>query len=92
MLVDAEYRPAIGAAVPFKVGFERPGQVELDGAVHTTDYSIEYQSADITLKRDQIVWVKASGDSAYLQYKVRQTPQAKGDGTFIRAFLEKVSE
>ncbi len=85
MLSGAEYVPTSGPAVPFDVDFRRPDQVVLDGMVHTTDYSIEYQSADITLQRDDIVRVDG------VTYKVRQTPAAKGDGTFVIALLEEVS-
>lgn len=85
MLDEAVYQPADGAAVPFDVGFTRPDTVVLDGMVHSTDYSIEYQGADIELKRGYVLQI--SGGT----YKVRQTPNAKGDGTFYVAALEKVS-
>jgi hypothetical protein len=84
LLTNAEYRPAGGPVVPFKVGFKRPDQIVLDGIVHSTDYSIEYQSADIALKRDDVVEILGA------QYRVRQSPMAQGDGTFMLAQLEKV--
>lgn len=84
MLDAAIFRPAGGGEVPFDVGFKRPDQIALDGVVHTTDYSIEYQSADVTLQRSDVIEILGA------QYSVRQTPQAKGDGTFMTALLEKV--
>lgn len=84
MLDSALHQPDTGPLIDFDVGFQRPGQVVLEGMVHTTDYSIEYQSADIELKRGAVVTIL--GDA----YKVRQTPIAKGDGAFVIALLEKV--
>ncbi len=86
MLDEATYQPLGGGpAVPFDVSFSRPDQVVLDGMVHSTDYSIEYQSADIVLKRGNAVQIAGEGE-----FTVRQTPMAKGDGTFVIAPLEKV--
>jgi hypothetical protein len=84
MLDVAVYQPLNGVAVPFAVGFNRPDQVVLDGMVHTTDYSIEYQAADIELQRGYVLRIDG------VDYKVRQTPAAKGDGTFYVAALEVV--
>lgn len=84
MLDEAVYQPADRPAVPFDVSFTRPDQVVLDGMVHSTDYSIEYQGADIELKRGYVLQILGG------TYKVRQTPAAKGDGTFYVASLEKV--
>lgn len=84
MLVSASYQPSVGPLIEFDVGFTRPDQIVLDGVVHSTDYTIEYQRADVTLKRDYLVTVDGG------HYKVRQTPVAKGDGTFMRALLETV--
>jgi hypothetical protein len=85
MLGEATHQPADGPVISFDVGFARPDQVVLDGVVHSTDYSIEYQSADIELKRGNAVQIAGEG-----QFTVRQTPMAKGDGTFVVASLEKV--
>ena len=79
------YQPDAGPAINFEVGFQRPDQIVLDGMVHSADYSIEHQSADIVLKRSYIVQV--SGE----QFRVKQTPTAKGDGTFFLALLEKIA-
>lgn len=84
MLSAVEFVPASGPAVPFDADFRRPDQVVLEGMVHTTDYSIEYQAADVVLARGDVVTV--AGQS----FKVRQTPVAKGDGTFVIALLEEV--
>ena len=85
MLDAATHQPAGGPLISFDVGFARPDQVVLDGMVHSTDYSIEYQSADIELKRGNAVQIAGEG-----QFTVRQTPMAKGGGTFAVASLEKV--
>lgn len=85
MLDVATYQPPIGPALDFDVGFKRPDQVVLDGMVHTTDYSIEYLASAVELKRSFIIAV------AGVQYKVRQTPMANGDGEFVTALLEKVT-
>lgn len=85
MLDEAVHQPVGGPAVAFDVSFARPDQVVLDGMVHSTDYSIEYQGADIGLQRGYVLQL-AGGT-----YKVRQTPTAKGDGTFYVAALEKVA-
>ena len=85
MLDVASYQPPIGQAIDFDVGFKRPDQVVLDGMVHTTDYSIEYLASAVELKRGFIIAV------AGVQYKVRQTPMANGDGEFVTALLEKVA-
>jgi hypothetical protein len=84
MLNVAVYQPLNGVAVSFDVGFSRPDQVVLDGMVHTTDYSIEYQAADIELQRGYVLRIDG------VDYKVRQTPAAKGNGTFYVAELEVV--
>jgi hypothetical protein len=85
MLVDAAYQPPVGPLIIFKAGFNRPDQVVLDGMVHSTDYTIEYQRADVELKRGALIEIEGEA------YKVRQTPNAKGDGTFSVATLEKVA-
>jgi len=84
MLDVAVYQPLNGIAIPFDVSFKRPDQVVLDGMVHTTDYSIEYQAVDIVLQRGYVLRIEG------IDYKVRQTPSAKGDGTFYVASLEVV--
>jgi len=90
MLSAASYLPGVGAPVPFDVNLQRPDQIVLDGMVHSTDYSIEYQSADVTLSRDSVIHI-TTAQFGTENFKVRQTPQAKGDGTFMQALLEKTS-
>ena len=85
MLDIATFQPASGPALDVDVEFRRPDQVLLDGMVHSTDYSIEYQAADLPFKRGDMVQILAAA------YKIRQTPTAKGDGTFVIAQLEKVT-
>lgn len=84
MLDVAVYQPLNGVAVPFDVSFSRPDEIVMDGMVHTTDYTIEYQAGDIELQRGHVLRIKG------VDYKVRQTPKAKGDGTFVIAMLEVV--
>lgn len=81
----ASYQLAPDLVCGFDVEFRRPDQVVLDGMVHSTDYSIEYQGTDAQLKRGQVLRIDG------VEYKVRQTPTAKGDGTFVIALLEKVT-
>jgi hypothetical protein len=85
MLVEAVLTPPAGAQVAFDVDFRRPDQVLLDGMVHSTGYSIEYQAADVTLKFGDILTLDGGA------YKVNQPPSAKGDGYFVIAQLEKVN-
>jgi hypothetical protein len=86
MLDAATYLPEAGPAVPFNVGFNRPDEVILDGVAMSTQYSIEYQAAAVVLKRNSLVQIKG------VIYKVLQPPSAKGDGRFMVAFLEKVTQ
>lgn len=85
MLVDAVCQSGNVGTVSVKVGFSQPDQVVLDGMVHSTDYSIEYQRADVALRRGDTVTINSTA------YTVRQTPQQKGDGFFMTALLEKVT-
>lgn len=85
MLVEAELLPATVPPTIFDVGFQRPDEIVLDGVAHTTNYSIEYQTVDVELKRGSTVKIDGA------TYRVSQSPQAKGDGGFVRTFLEKVS-
>lgn len=84
MLEVAVHQPLNGVAVSFDVGFSRPDNIVLDGMVHTTDYSIEYQAADVGLKRGDVLRILG------VDYKVRQTPKAKADGSFFIAILDEV--
>ena len=85
MLSRAVFAPPVGQVVEFHVDYRQPDQVVLDGMVHNTDYSIEYQAGDVTLKRDDLLQVDD------VPFKVRQTPTAKGNGFFMIALLEKVA-
>jgi hypothetical protein len=86
MLVTATYEPTSGPPVDFQAGFKRPDQVELDGILHTTQYSIEYQTADVTLKRGAVLTI--AGEAG--KFRLREPAQAKGDGFFSVAFLERI--
>ena len=84
MLDEAVFQPSVGDAIEFDVEFRRPDQIVLDGAVHSTDYSIEYLSTAVELMRGHIVTINS------VAYKVRQEPLAKGNGSFTIALLETV--
>jgi hypothetical protein len=85
MLFEAEYVPPAGPPVPFDVGYTRPDQIVLDGAAHTTDYTIEYQAADVTLARHSVVRVDG------MTFKVAEPPRARGTGEFFIAILERAN-
>lgn len=86
MLETAEFYPSPGTPVEFDVGFSRPDQIVLDGAAHTTRYSIEYQVSDVTLARGSIV--KILGET----FEVLEPPRARGSGDFFIAYLEKITQ
>jgi hypothetical protein len=85
MLFAASHQPDVGDFIEFDVGYQRPDQIVLDGVAHSTEHRIEYRSADVTLRRNSVVLVGGA------QLKVMQPPQAKGDGTFMIAYLQEVS-
>ena len=84
-LLEAEYVPPSGPPVPFDVGYTRPDQIVMDGAAHTTDHTIEYQAADVTLTRNSVV--RVAGQT----FKVAEPPRARGTGEFFIAILDKVN-
>ncbi|MBY0237872.1 MAG: hypothetical protein K2X55_01010 [Burkholderiaceae bacterium] len=85
MLNTAVLMPQTGPATEFDVDFRRPDQVVLEGMVHSTGYSIEYQAADVTLNYGDTLVVAGT------TYKVSQPPDVRGDGSFVIAQLEKVA-
>lgn len=86
VLVEVTHQPAQGELVKFDAGFTRPDQLVLDGLVHSTDFGIEYQAGDIVLHRDDLVVIEQ------VTYKLQQTPKVKGDGKFVTAVLEEVTQ
>jgi hypothetical protein len=65
--------------------YREPAQTLWDGIVQATEYSIRYQMADISLKRDSELMI---GEK---RFRVSQTPKASGDGTtYCIAALEWV--
>lgn len=70
---------------PFKARFDRPDQVVMDGEIHTTDYSIEYTTAEVQgIKRRSVIRI---GDETY---RVKEEPLVRGDGYWSIAQLEQV--
>lgn len=69
----------------FQVRFEQPQRIMLDDQVHTTDYTIEYTTADVPeiSLNDRI---EIDG----VTYRVIQPPVAQGDGYWTIAQLESV--
>lgn len=71
--------------VPFKVRFDRPQVIDEGDLVHSTDYEIEYTTADVPDLAYQSQ-VEIGG----VRYRVRQEPTAVGDGFWSRAMLEQL--
>jgi len=68
----------------FMAKFDMPQQVVLDGEVHTTDYVIEFTSADVDgLEYHSLVMINN------VRYRVRDEPMIVGDGHWTRTALEK---
>jgi len=86
LLTGAVYRPAAGPAVPgIQVGFTRPDVLLLGDMVQSTDYAIEYQTADMpALAIGETLAIGAD------TYRVRRNPEKKGDGTFSHVLLTKL--
>lgn len=79
LLLDSE------PPVPFKVRFDRPQVIDEGGLVHSTDYEIEYTTADVPgLAYHSQVEVGGT------LYRVRQEPTRMGDGFWSRAMLERL--
>lgn len=86
MLVEATYHPAAGPAVPgIQVGFTQPDVLMMGDMVQSTDYAIEYQTADMpALARGETITIGSD------TYKARRPPEKKGDGTFSHVLLSKL--
>ena len=76
-----EVTPASGSA--FTAGFRRPDTMVLDGLAQSADYSLEYQTADATLRRDDMLTIGGT------TYKVKRPPMASPDGHFSTVYLTK---
>lgn len=73
------------------VGFRRPGEV-LGSGIITTDYAIEYQTADLPRLAEAeavTIWADAEKTSGE-KFKVREAPLPQGDGYFSVAVLTKL--
>lgn len=70
----------------FRARFDRPQQIMLDDQIHTTDYTIEYTTADCPdLEMDDEV------DILDVTYTVKEPPVIQGDGHWTIALLEPKS-
>ncbi|WP_454669170.1 head-tail joining protein [Achromobacter kerstersii] len=75
----------VGAEPPvrFQVRFDRPGVIDESTMVHSTDYEIEFTTADAPGLE-----YGSELDIAGERYRVRQEPVTVGDGYWTRAHLE----
>ncbi|WP_315136886.1 hypothetical protein [Achromobacter marplatensis] len=75
----------VGADPPvrFQVRFDRPGVIDESTMVHSTDYEIEFTTADAP-GLEYGSELDISGE----RYRVRQEPVTVGDGYWTRAHLE----
>lgn len=78
----------VGAAPPvrFQVRFDRPGVIDEATMVHSTDYEIEFTTADAP-GLEYHSELDIAGD----RYRVRQEPVTVGDGYWTRALLERLT-
>lgn len=81
-LKSALYKPGQPSQVSFDCQFMRPDELLLAGDAQGAQIQIEYQTADLpALKHGDPLQIDGQA------YTVRQPPQAQGDGTYSRAFL-----
>jgi len=79
----------------FMARFDRPQEIVLDGEVHTTDYVIEFTTADapgLEYHSQIRIGGQVVGDQ-YVGgdlYRVAQEPLVQGDGYWTRAQLERL--
>lgn len=67
----------------FQARFDRPQQIMLDDQIHTTDYSIEYTTADVPeIYMDDLLAIGG------VVYRVKQPPVVTGNGHWTVALLE----
>lgn len=84
MLTEVAVTSGTSAGLIIQAGYEQPSQIVLDGMVHSTDYSIEYQTADASLKRGDGVTIDG------INFRLKQKPEQTGNGAFSKASLEVV--
>lgn len=75
----------------FNARFDRPQMFVLDGMAHTTDYSLEYTTTDVSpaLSFHDEVEIEVSR-GVWERYRVNQIPLVQGDGHWTRLELEKL--
>jgi len=84
MLQEAVYH-APGGDVPVTVGFSQPDSLVLTDMVQSTEYVIEFQTADMpSLAMGETITI---GEATY---KVRRNPEKQLDGTFSQVLLTKL--
>jgi hypothetical protein len=84
-LESVQIQTGINAGTTINADYREPAQVLWDGIVQSTDYSIEYQTVDATLKQGDELIVKTK------RFRVSQKPKATDDGTtYTIALLEYI--
>ncbi|WP_136419967.1 hypothetical protein [Herbaspirillum sp. ST 5-3] len=84
MLVEAEYQPSSGPSAPVDIGFVQPDVQLLGGMVQSSEFEIEFQTADMpALQMGETLTFGAA------TYKIRANPKKKGDGFFSTVTLSK---
>lgn len=72
--------------VEFQARFDRPGLIDEVMMVHSTDYEVEFTTADAPG-----LGYHSELDIAGIRYRVRQEPVTVGDGYWTRALLERLT-
>lgn len=85
MLLDAVYQPTAGSPIPLQVGFVQPDVDLASGLVQSTEYKIEYQTAEMpAAKIGESIVVDGSN------FKMRANPEKRGNGYFSTVALTKI--
>ena len=82
MLKTATFQLPNGNGMTFKVGLKRPDVLDMDDFVKATDYSIEYLTSAVTLKRGDVIRIDGTA------YKLTRPPMQDADGDFSTVMLE----
>lgn len=91
MLAEAIYHPAVGQVVTVDVGFVRPDVHLMGDLVQSTEYEIEFQTADMpSLKIGETIDITDPQTLEVATYKVRSNPDGQGDGFFSKVKLTKL--
>lgn len=87
MLFAAVHLPGSGTPTPFDCSFGRPEVLLLGDQQQSTEYAIEYQTADVpAIRRGDTVQVTVNGVAT--TYTARAHATAVGDGTYSKVELQ----